>query len=63
MKAMAIVGVVISVVFIVGMLGIMFSNEPMEVNAGMVLAGSFYWLAFSIVALVSLSKLKKEKKD
>ena len=63
MKAMAIIGIVISAIFIIGMLGIMFSDEPIEVNPGMVLAGSFYWLAFSIVALVFLSKMKKEGKD
>jgi hypothetical protein len=59
MKAMAIIGIVISSLFIVGILGIMLSNEPSEINPGMVLAGSFYWLAFSIVALASVLKKKE----
>ena len=61
MKAMAIIGIVIAALFIIGMLAIMMDSEPSEVNPGMVLAGSFYWLAFSIVALVTLSKKNKSR--
>jgi hypothetical protein len=59
MKAMAIIGVVISSLFIVGIMGIMLSNEPSDIGPEMVLAGSFYWLAFSIVVLASILKKKK----
>ena len=59
MKAMAIIGVVISSVFIIGVMAIMLSNEPSELDPGMVLAGSFYWLAFSIVVLLAISKKRK----
>lgn len=60
MKKLAIIGILTSAYFIFVTLGMMFGNDPSELDAKSVMAGSTYFLAFSIFVLVSLS-IKKEE--
>jgi hypothetical protein len=61
MKRLAIIGILTSAYLIIVTLGIMFGNDPSDLDPKNVLAGAIYFLAFSIFILVSLSKKKKER--
>jgi uncharacterized membrane protein len=60
LNKLAIIGILGSAYLIFITLGIMFGNDPSELNWKDVLAVSIYYLIFSIFVLVSHLKRKKD---